>query len=217
MNIRGRAFAAACIVASLMVSGCAIGNKHRYDDVVAPLRVEGSNHVGVGVSDRRPYVISGSKSPTFVGLQRGGYGNPFNVSTSSGASLADDMASALVRSLNAKGFQAVAVVITVADDPSRVVSRLTEGHPDRALLLVLREWKADTYQNTALLYDVSLQVLDGEGRLLAEKKLVGKDNLGGSFWNPPAHAKEAVPQAFVRKLTELLDDPQVAAALAAKS
>jgi hypothetical protein len=38
-----------------------------------------------------------------------------------------------------------------------------------------------------------------------------------SFWSPPAHAKDAVPQAFARKLTELLDDPEVAAALAAKS
>src|SRR5207245_797055 len=64
-------------------------------------------------------------------------------------------------------------------------------------------WKADRMQNTALIYAVTLRVLDMDGRVLAEKNLIGRDNLGGSFWNPPAHAKTAIPAAFKANLEAL--------------
>ena len=67
-------------------------------------------------------------------------------------------------------------------------------------------------QNTALIYAVTLRVLDMDGRVLAEKNLIGRDNLGSSFWNPPAHAKTAIPAAFKAKLEALLNSPDVLAA-----
>lgn len=194
-------------------SGCAARNRHRYHDVIAPLQVAGAGRVAVGVHDRRPYVLSGRKRPDFVGLQRGGYGNPFNVATVSGESLAHDMGDSIVRSLAARGFQATAVELSPHDDPSSIVTRLAATQAERAVLLVIREWKADSMVNTALHYDVSLHILDREGRVLAEKNAIGKDKLGGSFWNPPVHARAAVPAAFGQKLGELMNDSAVAAAL----
>ena len=41
------------------------------------------------------------------------------------------------------------------------------------------------------------------------------DNLGGSFWNPVARAKKAIPPAFQAKMERLINDPAVAQALAA--
>ncbi|WP_313055867.1 hypothetical protein [Pseudomonas lopnurensis] len=81
------------------------------------------------------------------------------------------------------------------------------------LLLNFTEWKADTYNNTALLYDVKAYVCDAQGQVIAEGVITGRDNLGGSAFNPPGHAKSAVPQAFKRKLEELLNSDQVAGVL----
>ena len=81
------------------------------------------------------------------------------------------------------------------------------------LLLTLVEWKSDTYKNTALGYDVTLEVRDAQGNELASCRRSGKDDLGGSFWNPVGHANRAVPTAFAAKLGELLSDPGILAAL----
>jgi hypothetical protein len=93
---------------ALVASACAlaIGNKHRYDDVFAELPYASSRKVLIATRDERPYVQGGDKQPNFVGLSRGGYNNPFDVVTSSGKPLADDMSQAIERSLDAKGFDA---------------------------------------------------------------------------------------------------------------
>jgi hypothetical protein len=96
---------------------------------------------------------------------------------------------------------------------SQVRDRLTALETERALLLTLHEWKSDTYMNVGLTYDVTLAVLERAGIVLAERRLSGRDNLGGSFWNPPAHARDAVPRAFKAKIEELLNDAAVVAAL----
>jgi hypothetical protein len=41
--------------------------------------------LAVAVHDERSEVASGDKNPAFVGLLRGGYGNPMDVRTASGA------------------------------------------------------------------------------------------------------------------------------------
>jgi len=94
------------------------------------------------------------------------------------------------------GVNVVPVIVSNPDYIKNIIS--IDAH--RSLLLVLREWKTDTYLNTALIYDVSLTVLDDSGKSIVEKTINGRDDLGGSFWNPPAHAKKEVPQAFKKKL-----------------
>ena len=73
--------------------------------------------------------------------------------------------------------------------------------------------KSDTMNNTALIYDVTLRVYDRAGSEIAQTSLHGRDNLGGSFWNPPSHAKQAVPSAFAEKLADLFADPEIERAL----
>src|SRR5687768_6795246 len=92
------------IAATIVVSGCAVGNKHHYHDVVAAIPVSGDADVTVGVIDKRPYILNGDKKPNFVGLQRGGYGIPFDVTTETGKPLSIDMSTSIAHSLNARGF-----------------------------------------------------------------------------------------------------------------
>jgi hypothetical protein len=74
---------------------------------------------------------------------------------------------------------------------------------------------ADTYNYVSLAYDITLTVIDGEGKVLAQSRAQDEEQLGGSLWDPPSHAKKVVPKAYARILGALLADPQIKGALAA--
>ena len=216
-NARARMAGAArflgCLLPALLSCGCTVGNKIQYSSGTPDIGGAGTHAVAVATHDQRPYVVSADKPVTFVGLQRGGFGNPFNVTTGSGAPLADDFSKAIQAALDAKGFAAKVVRVVPAESPATVASRLNAEGAAREVWLTLREWKSDTYNNTALIYDVSLRILDGSGAPLAEETFSGREDLGGSMLNPPAHAKKAVPDAFRRKLEEWFSNPAVVRAL----
>ncbi len=198
---------------ALALNACAVGNTHRYHDTVADIKASNTIVIAVATHDQREYVISGRKNPDFVGLSRGGYGNPFNVSTASEKPLAEDMTQSIANSLAKKGFKAVPVTVVHTDNRQAVIDKLRAADGERMLIFTLTEWKSDTYMNTALIYDVKAEVLDRNGKTIAEREIKGRDDLGGSFMNPPSHAKEAVPVAFKEKIEKLLNSSEIEAAL----
>ena len=197
----------------LFLAGCAVGVKHSYHDVSLDLANNGNFTVAVTTHDQRSYIVSGEKAPNFVGSQRGGYGNPFDVTTASGNALAKDMTNTIVRSLQAKGYDAVPVTVRPSESNEAVILTMLDESAYRSLMVTLIKWKSDTYQNTALLYNVRVEVLDQLGNILAEKSISGRDNLMGSFWNPPEHARSAIPIAFKEKFETLLNSAEIADAL----
>lgn len=199
--------------AAFALNGCVVGQSIKYDDVTLDLQASGTRSVAVASVDNRPYVKAAEKEPNYVGTLRGGFGNPFNVATESGKPLADEMSSVICISLRKKGFTCTPVSIAVNEPAAQVKSKLQGANADRLMQLTLGEWMSSTYTNTGLSYDLQLTEMNRDGAVLAEKRLKGDDELGGSFMNPPAHAKEAVPQAYKRKLEELLNDPAIVNAL----
>ncbi len=173
---------ASVLTLAMVSSGCAAGNTRRYDSVLASLSYQGTRRVAVGTEDLRPYVLNAEKGPQCVGLSRGGYGNPFNVTTTSGK-LADDLTLSLERSLDARGFDAVALTIGLREADAAVVAKAKETGATRVVVLLLREWKSDTMMNTVLIYEAALRVLDAPGEVLAESKIAGRDGVG-----PPCSA-----------------------------
>ena len=198
------------LLVAFVGSGCAVGNKYNYSNVMADIATPGNSSVSVATHDQREYVVSGAKAPQFIGLQRGGFGNPFNVSTQSNRPLADDITDNITASLSQKGFKAMPVAVSFSDKPEAVLEKAKAANADRIVLLTLNEWKSDTYANVALQFNVTMSVYDKDGKKLAGKTIEGRDNLGGSSWNPPAHARKALPAALKEKLEQLLNSPEIA-------
>ena len=140
----GPARLSVCVIlaAPLLLAACAIGNKHAYHSVVASVPASGAGQVAVATHDQRTYVLSGNKAPQFVGLSRGGYGNPFDITTEDGRPLAENMTQAIANSLNQKGFQSVPVALTASEGAAAAREKLMRAGGERAVLFTLREWKS---------------------------------------------------------------------------
>jgi hypothetical protein len=210
MRIAEVVIVTAVLAAASMLGGCAFGRTYSYAD--APVALQGvasSGTVTVAVQDERPYVLSGGKSERFVGLMRGGFGNPFDVNTSSGGPLANEIRDAIVRAMKARGIAAQAIGAQPSDSMIAVKRRLSEAKPYRSVLVALKEWKSDTMMATDLHYDVTLMVFDAGGAELASSSIKGLDNLGNLGLSP----NEGISRASARKLDQLFDDEKVIAAL----
>jgi len=200
----------ACL-AALLLSACAVGNQHDYTTAMPQLTVQGSGSVAVAVQDQRPYILDHDKKENFCGLYRGGFGNPFDVTTKSGNPLATDFRNTIVAALKNRGLVAEPVESALALSDEEAKQALLAAAKDHALLLVIKEWKSDTYLNTALHYNLTLTVYDKAGSASGASQISGKDNLGPAAL--PKDARIAVAQAYQTKLETLLNDPKVVEAL----
>ncbi len=195
--------------------GCAVGNVYNLSDVKATLQASPpkNNSVAVATLDKRAVVISKRVPPTYIGMQRGGYGNPFRVNTASGRPLSDDVTKAIGDSLAMRGYQAIPVSASYDLTEQQVKELLMQKKADRAVFVTIKQWESDTYNNIGLTYEIWLMVFGGDQALLAQTSVADKKTIAGSAWNPPKAAKEKVPEAFRAALEALLNDPKVIAAL----
>ena len=198
-------------VLAWLIGGCAIGNQHQYALNDLKFNAKSEKQVVIGVQDRRSYVVDGNKAPNFVGIQRGGFGNPFDVTTTSGRGLADDMASSIATALSSRQIAVRTVSVSEKDDTDDALKKLLAEKAERSILLVVSEWKADTYASTGLTYDLRIRIFSGDGTRMIQKAISGKDSLGASF--VPADARVNVENAYRNKLEGLFNDPDVLAAL----
>ena len=198
------------IAFALVLTGCAGYMSYNY--VEAPMSLAGvstSGSVAVGVHDQRSYVVSGNKGPTFVGLMRGGYGNPFDVATTSGAPMANDLRDAIGKALRQRGANPVAVDVAHTDNASAARAKVLAPKARRAVLLTLREWKSDTMYRSELQYDTTLTVFDERGNEIASSSARNVDQLGMTGMTP----HEGMAKAVGVRLDGLFSDPKIAAAL----
>jgi hypothetical protein len=201
------------ILLMLCLGGClAVGQSFKLAEVVAMLVASGTYSVLIATRDRRDYITRGAKQADFVGILKGGFGNPFDVKNSAGT-FSDTFSAVVSKSLKAKGYQASTVVVTPQDSPDQVRQKMLQNPSDRNIFIDVEEWKSETMTRTATEYNVTLTVMDKEGNVLAKSSIQGKDVLGGSAMNPAGFAKKRVPQAFKEHVERLLNDDAIVSAL----
>ncbi len=203
-----------CIgIVTMLTYGCAIGNKYRFTDVTADVQATNEIYVVVASLDQRPTVLSGESPADYVGMQRAGFGNPFNVTTYSGLPFADVVSQSICQSLKKRGFHAESFFVKLGTPETEAIKQLLVKQAERSIFVSIIQWESDTYSNIGLNYDLVLTVFDKDGTRVARS--VAKDNttIPGSFLNPPAAAREKIPMAFKSVIENLLNVDRVREAL----
>ena len=195
----------------LALGGCAIGNQYSYRDSDLAIPVSGDDSIGLTVVDRRPYVLSGDKPASFIGLQRGGFGNPFNVTTESGMPLTDEVQTALANGLRKRGYS-VTELYPGSSNEAAILRAVEKGNLSKNIVLVFQEWKTDAMMRLGLSYDLNLRVLDSNGKQLASAWSRGDDESLGSAGMESGNA-ELAKRAMANKLESLFRDDSIRQAL----
>lgn len=197
----------AVLTMALMLSACAFGNEYNYATATPLLEAEGTNSVTVAISDQRPYVLSGDKTPDFVGLQRGGYGNPFDVTTAGEQPFAAQFSGAIATALSARGYQAISTPIAPGTPADKV-----PFETDRLLYVAMREWKSDVAFSVTMHHDAEATVYK-PGHTDPVSASVSFVGAGGAANISPSASGNTAVAASSRKISELLNDPGIKAAL----
>ncbi len=194
----------------LAVTGCAVGNTYDYEAATVSLPVKGNESVGLGVIDNRSYVLSGDKKADFIGLQRGGFNNPFDVRTASGKPMTEDMQTALSRALDNSGFDVKKLDFS-SSDSELVASVVASSGEEKNIVLTVTDWKTDVFMNITLFYDLLLEVYEKDGAIVATNRLHGKEGVGGGGFE--SQNSRAAASAFETKIGRLFNSPDIIAAL----
>ncbi len=200
------------LTAVLLLTGCAVGNKYNYEvsEVIVPVRSESQKSVVLSVKDSRFYILNGDKEPNFVGLMRGGFGNPFDVTTASGKPMAVEMQSAIQRGLTDAGFQ------VIEGQDSQEIPALAEvgrsSGASRIVQLRVNEWKSDIYMSVTLHCNLTLNVHDVDGKLLADSTLQFMKPIGGVNISTQKNSK-MVSDEFAKQVGYLFNAENIRAAL----
>jgi len=194
----------------LFVTGCAVGNQYDYQSAQVSLPLVGNGDVGLGVIDNRSYVLNGDKAPNFIGLQRGGFNNPFDVTTASGKPLTEDMLDALTDALTNSGFGVKKLNIS-SSSPVVVASVVMKEGQEKNITLTVTDWKTDVFMKMTLHFDLLLQVFTKEGSVIASNQLRGKELIGGGAFE--SQNSRAAASAFETKIGRLFNSPNIIAAL----
>lgn len=196
----------------LLLSGCAVGNKYDYRSsaISLPLKATTHKNVVLSVEDARSYVLDGSKPASFVGLQRGGFGNPFAVTTASGRPLTEDMVVAISRALNMAGFQVFSVA--GSSDTELLIEAAAKNGATRIIAFDVKEWKSDIFMSVTLHSDIELKIFDGKGELLAQGDMKFVEGIGGAQIGA-AKNSETVASEFSKRIGYLFNRKEIRAAL----
>ena len=196
----------------IFLTGCAAGNHYNYHTSISslPLKASANNVLILTVEDLRPYILDGDKKSNFVGLQRGGFGNPFDVTTATGNSLTQDMAQSIAFSLENSGFH----IVVSHDEPKleQLIRLANTNKADRILWLKVRDWKSDIYMSIGLNFDLHLAVYNATGQLLAENTLKGNEEVGGGKIGAIKNS-EHMSQEFAKRIGYLFNKESIRNAL----
>ncbi|QLF93796.1 hypothetical protein HW090_11550 [Pseudomonas sp. ABC1] len=152
----------------LTLAACANGRKVDYAHAYPEVPRTFSKVVEVQVIDERPYVVSGNKKGSFVGLTRGSYYIPYDVNTRSGEPLSKELQQSLLGGFERKGIKAQAASDKVAHASSAEA---------RLLSVRVREWKSERFVGVVLTHAVTVEVFNAQGQRLASVPLQGSNNV----------------------------------------
>ncbi len=184
-----------------VLAGCSI---YDYDYNVTPSLTgkPGKTTVAVvGVDDRnceRP----GRFKPEYVGLFRDlMFAIPYFVHNKDKKPIADTLANDVALGLTQSGYRATSVPNPSIESPQSALSAARQSAPSRILLGRVFKFESDSQIRTEFGYDITFEVYDTKGRLLASNRVQELKMYGPSY--PSAvFARKNLPATISKALAE---------------
>ena len=187
---------AICLTFLTTMSGCVAGQAIalRHTPSTSPA-LTSSKTVAVDVKDSRDFVLSGNKGPSYLGHFRAGFGNTWDVNNAKKRALAEQFRTDLIAELESRGIKTVA-------------------SGERRMLVDIKEWNFDAYQNGRIWYEIDVSVTDAKGSLRGKIALKNEKVIRGSVMTGPARAfKREVPMIYSGIINDIVGNTDIQKAL----
>jgi hypothetical protein len=198
--IHRRTFSLSVLLAgATLLGGCVVGQSLPASYEAGPAVAATGSAVAVKVHDERPYVTSVDKPPYFIGKYRGGFGNPWDVTTQDKQPLATLLQRDLAKELQSLGHSVVA-----PDGAARLLD------------VAVKDWNFDGMLDGKFWYELDARVLGRDGAVLAQSTVKDTQFIEGSFWTGAKSGFEAkMPELYAGAIRKLVrDNPTISAAIA---
>lgn len=201
------------LIVLLVANGC-VRYTYSVTNLTTDLEPKGIGTIAVASQDLRSYVVSGEYIPQNVGVIRGPFGNPLQMTTDSGRPIADEMGDVISESLMKRGFKTIPVTVAATESMEQVNQKLTDTAANRLIHFQIKQWRSDTFNNLRLEFRLNVTVMDETGNVIAEKENSGDLNLGwGAGFDPVGTTRKKIRKAFKEQLEALFNVPDIVNAL----
>lgn len=171
--------------------GAAFNRTENIQSVWPAINYSTDKHILIQVVDKRPDVLSKKVNPTYVGMMRGGFGNPFNMNTESGQPLANDVAIAINNGFRNSGIKSD--IFNGSSPNSQNKSKY------RRLVLAIYEWECDYFKTADFKYNLALSVVDANGEVLASVTNLNIDEKNITVQSPIDAGRSALSNIMHRE------------------
>ena len=184
-----------------ILAGCGI---YHYDYNVTPSLTgkPGKTTVAVVGVDDRNRENPGRFKPEYVGLFRDiMVAIPYFIHNKDKKPIADTLANDVALGLTQSGYRATSVPNPSIESPQSALSAARQSSPSRILLVRVNKFESDSQIRTEFGYDITFEVYDAKGRLLASNRVQELKMYGPSY---PAYgfARKNLPATIRQALAE---------------
>jgi hypothetical protein len=162
----------ALLLIPIFLCGCgahsAVNRTENYTYAWPNITYTSNKNIVIGIIDKRPYVVDGNNNPSYVGLMRGGFYNPWHMNTESGQPLASDLTKAIVSGFKNAGINVKYTVLTFDMNQQEINNYLLSKKSYKKVLIKINEWQSDSFASIVFLYDLTAEVYNEEGIMVAK-------------------------------------------------
>jgi len=169
------------LLISLVLVGCAFGRKQDYLQAHPVLELTRTGRLAVGVQDRRPYILDHDKDKTSWAYKEAATETLSTWVRSPNRLSPKIMAKVLTVALGRSGAMVTPVKLSPSLSKAEAIRALQSTDAGKSLLLLLYEWKSDTYNGTEIIYELEMEAIDKQGKVRARKRAQGIDQSGSGL------------------------------------
>jgi hypothetical protein len=213
--MKGAIKAFLAVVAVLLGAGCVPTSLTYPQQFDFPLRATPRVPVLVAVQDQRPNSLKRQSMEVAAGMFRSDMGIPVHLFSTSRRPVADDLASAVVASLQRNGVQASTVRVEPARSAEEVKKDLMQQSTGQVILITILELKPDVSaasKKTKITRDLKATVFGKDGKIMGVAATSGEE----IFDQNPHRVDEtqrAITGRINKHITAMLNEPAIVKAL----